>query len=247
MLACRETGGSASMPQPPTAEPNWIGPPIFAGTWTELAGEDALTVADRIGAGLRPTLPGECVNDYRIQRIRARRVACYPRLLLVESQARLGDDARIGLANHLFVPGEVWTLGGSSAPFHDANERGWLDLSSDAAVADYARLFCNLVRGDDGRFQLLESITDVAWLAGGTIDDAVHAAVAIGMRIDRDAAGARIEAPVFYGDTLFVAKFRLEANGMIEMTDDEPIAAGLPIARETWDRQFRLPPRGVVA
>jgi hypothetical protein len=36
---------------------------------------------------------------------------------------------------------------------------------------------------------------------------------------------------VLYGNALFSARFSMSPNGMIEMIDDEPIAADLPVKK----------------
>jgi hypothetical protein len=41
------------------------------------------------------------------------------------------------------------------------------------------------------------------------------------------------EAVVFYSNALFIASFSVQPTGMIEMLDDEPIAADLPVRVET--------------
>ena len=38
-------------------------------------------------------------------------------------------------------------------------------------------------------------------------------------------------AMVLYGNALFAARFSMTENGMIEMIDDEPIAADLPVKK----------------
>jgi hypothetical protein len=41
------------------------------------------------------------------------------------------------------------------------------------------------------------------------------------------------DAVVFYSNALFIANFAVQPTGMIEMLDDEPIAAELPTKVET--------------
>ena len=40
------------------------------------------------------------------------------------------------------------------------------------------------------------------------------------------------DAVVFYSNALFIANFAVQPTGMIEMLDDEPIAADLPVRVE---------------
>ena len=44
-----------------------------------------------------------------------------------------------------------------------------------------------------------------------------------------DAGNWMCDAVVYYSNALFIANFSVQPSGMIEMLDDEPIAADLPI------------------
>jgi len=218
--------------------PGWCGPPIIAGDWAELEGAEALTMAYEIGAALDQR--SELVNDVKVERLRVLPLACYPGAILVEMQARLGEQT--GLSNHLYGPWGLVTLDGSSAPIHDINEiEGALSLRTEEEARAYHALFCNTVRGDDGRFQTVASTADLVWTAAP--DDAVFAAITIGIEVRKTASGWEIESPIAYAGTMFVSRFELTRGGLIEMVDDQPVEDDLRIARESWAVQFRIPPR----
>jgi hypothetical protein len=46
-----------------------------------------------------------------------------------------------------------------------------------------------------------------------------------------DAGAYEASAMVLYGNALFSARFSMTENGMIEMIDDEPVAADLPVKK----------------
>jgi hypothetical protein len=221
--------------------PAWCGPPIFGGDWIELEGAEALTLAYEIGAatGGRDDL----TTDARIELLRVRDIACYPGAMLIEAQALVGE--RRGLSNHLYGPWGLVTLDGSSAVLHNLNEtEGTLSLETEAQVRDYQLLFCNTVRGGDGRFQIATMPEPLPWLPGAAPDDAVLATISHPIRLSRNAEGGwKSEAPVLYGTTLFYAKFQIAPNGMMEMVDDEPVDQ-VEVLPEDWGTPYRFPAGG---
>lgn len=128
--------------------------------------------------------------------------------------------------------GQMFHLDGTSAPIHDANEAGPIELNEDN-VLDYLRFFCFFVHGDEGPFLILEDIADPA-LDHDKLDDAtrkvIENAIVPAAFEGKDDKGQYIaSALVLYGDALFSARFALTDDGMIEMTDDDPIAGDLPV------------------
>lgn len=130
--------------------------------------------------------------------------------------------------------GRMFLLDGSSAPIHDANEADPVKVT-DATALDYLRFFCYFVHGDEGPFLIVEDINhpaiDQVRLEASTrkvIEDAIRPAAFEG----KTAAGAlEASAMVLYGNALFSARFSMTENGMIEMIDDEPVAADLPVRK----------------
>lgn len=128
--------------------------------------------------------------------------------------------------------GQMFHLDGTSAPIHDANEAGPIKVTDDN-VLDYLRFFCFFVHGDEGPFLILEDIDDPA-LDHSRLDDAtrkiIEGALLPASYEGKDDKGQFVAAAlVLYGDALFSARFALTEDGMIEMTDDDPIAGDLPV------------------
>ncbi len=130
--------------------------------------------------------------------------------------------------------GRMFLLDGSSAPIHDANEADPIKVTEQNAL-DYLRFFCYFVHGDEGPFLIVETIDHPALdkdkLTDDTrkvIEDALRPAAFEGTT----AEGAfEASAMVLYGNALFSARFSMTENGMIEMIDDEPVAADLPVRK----------------
>jgi hypothetical protein len=130
--------------------------------------------------------------------------------------------------------GRMFLLDGSSAPIHDANEAGPIKITEENAL-DYLRFFCYFVHGDEGPFFIVENI-DYPALDRDKLEPATRKVLEDAIRpaaFEGKAATGALEASgmVLYGNALFSARFSMTENGMIEMTDDEPVAADLPVKK----------------
>jgi hypothetical protein len=130
--------------------------------------------------------------------------------------------------------GRMFLLDGSSAPIHDANEADPIKVDDNNNL-DYLRFFCYFVHGDEGPFLIVETIDhpaiDKARLdptKKKVLEDALRPAAFEGKT---DAGAYEASAMVLYGNALFSARFSMTSNGMIEMIDDEPVAADLPVKK----------------
>lgn len=130
--------------------------------------------------------------------------------------------------------GRMFHLDGTSAPIHDANEADPIKVTEDNCL-EYLRFFCYFVHGDEGPFLIVEEIEhpalDRSKLEAATrkvIEDALRPAAFEGKTDD---GHFETSGMVLYGNALFSARFSMSENGMIEMIDDEPVAADLPVKK----------------
>ena len=91
------------------------------------------------------------------------------------------------------------------------------------------------MHGDEGPFLIVEDINHAALDQSKLednmrkiIEDAIRPAMFEGKT---DAGALETSAMVLYGNALFSARFSMTENGMIEMIDDEPVAADLPVRK----------------
>ena len=135
----------------------------------------------------------------------------------------------------LVTPGRVFLLDGASAPVHDVNESDPIEVTDDN-VLDYLRFFTYFVQGDEGPFLIVEDLEhpalDTEKLTPShrlALEETIRPPVFDG----READGAMLAtASILYGADLFTARFSITRNGMIEMIDDEPVAADLPVRED---------------
>jgi hypothetical protein len=125
----------------------------------------------------------------------------------------------------------LWNLGeapllldGSSGPVHETNARENLQLD-EPLIADYIRWFCFAVTADDQPFLLFEKPPKIV-----TPKDKKALALAKPLTpVGRGDDGTwKYEATVVFTGAAFKAVFAVQANGEMEMLDDEPLMAHVP-------------------
>ncbi len=131
---------------------------------------------------------------------------------------------------YLTDQGNLFRLNGTSPPIHEVNAKAPVKVN-EANVLEYLRFFCFFVRGEEGPFYIAESMddpnmpTDMDDTTRSVVEGTVRGATFEGMN---DQGHFLCDAVVFYSNALFIANFAVQPTGMIEMLDDEPIAADLP-------------------
>ncbi|GJL85746.1 MAG: hypothetical protein DHS20C02_15210 [Micavibrio sp.] len=132
---------------------------------------------------------------------------------------------------YLTDQGNLFRLNGTSPPIHEVNAKAPVKVNEEN-VLEYLRFFCYFVRGEEGPFYIAESMEDPNMPAEmddttrSVIEGTIRPASFEGMN---EQAHFLCDAVVFYSNALFIANFAVQPTGMIEMMDDEPIAADLPV------------------
>ncbi len=135
---------------------------------------------------------------------------------------------------YLTDQGTLFRLNGTSPPIHEINAKAPIKIT-EQNVLQYLKFFCFFVRGEEGPFYVAETMDDpnmpvdmddaTRSVIEGTVKPATYDGV-------NEKGYMLCEAVVFYSNALFIAKFAVQPTGMIEMLDDEPIAADLPVRVE---------------
>ncbi|MCB2077674.1 MAG: hypothetical protein KDE55_08250 [Novosphingobium sp.] len=213
--------------------------PLIPGHWEYLSMDEAMDLV-RLYSGSGEDAAGE--RDYDFRSIRALPVPCLKDSLLIEIEAFVTPAARTGLMNVLFTPMGFALLTGNSNALHRLTPIRLLDTPAQAL--SFITLFCNAVHGDEGRFQTIHALDELQFRDDAVPSAEIESAILQGLTVSRSDTddGWAAAGTVLYGDALFRTKFTLPLQGTLEMDDDEPVAEKLPIRRERWHRQFRLPP-----
>ncbi|MGE4559289.1 MAG: hypothetical protein AB7E77_03730 [Desulfobulbus sp.] len=123
---------------------------------------------------------------------------------------------------------------GASTPIHKLNEKGALSLTNEGSVASYLRFFCNAVRADEGPFRIIENVAQIPLLeACSEINDREIARLIPQIEITKQEGDAwTTKALINYCNGLFLAHFKIQASGMIEMVGDELVMDLKNVKRE---------------
>lgn len=135
---------------------------------------------------------------------------------------------------YLTDQGNLYRLNGTSPPIHEVNAKAPIKVTEEN-VLDYLRFFCFYVRGEEGPFYIAEDMDDPNMPQD--MDDATRSVIEGSIRPatyegKNDQGHFLCNAVVFYSNALFTADFAVQPSGMIEMLDDEPIVADLPVRVE---------------
>ncbi len=119
-------------------------------------------------------------------------------------------------------------LNGTSPLIHEVNASEPIRLTQDNII-DYVKFFNFFVRGHEGPFHVLESETDPALteLEDDELDvvrGVVRPATFEGFN---DRGVFLVDATIGYSHGVFQATLQVEQNGMVSMTDDEPLVQSI--------------------
>lgn len=132
---------------------------------------------------------------------------------------------------YLHDSGSLFRLNGTSPPLHEVNAKAPIRLS-ERDVLEYLRFFCFMVRGEEGPFHVLERADDpflpveMDETTRGVVEEAARPARLEGRN---DHGHFLVNAMIFYANAIFAANFAVQPTGMVEMLDDEPRVADLPV------------------
>jgi hypothetical protein len=132
---------------------------------------------------------------------------------------------------YLTDQGNLYWLNGTSPPIHEVNAKAPVKITEDN-VLEYLKFFCFFVRGEEGPFLIAEDINDP--YIPKNIDDKTRSVIEGTIRpASYEGKNEKdqwvCDAVVYYSNALFIANFAVQPGGMIEMLNDEPIAADLSV------------------
>ena len=162
----------------------------------------------------------------------------YPGWRLLEVVDPEWANPRLRLYYLLDPHQNLFRLNGTSPPIHEANALAPLRLDQ-ANILSYLTFFCFFVRGEEGPFHCIEALDDplieVVMQANEEYPNLLPARIAIEGTIrpltleEMDEQGNYLcDGTVYYSNAIFIAHFAVRPSGMVDMLDDEPVAADLP-------------------
>lgn len=133
-------------------------------------------------------------------------------------------------------------LTGASNNVHEMNRDKKTRLDSPASAEQYVRFFMAMLQGEEGTFALIEAVDEIPWSPGAshTVREDARAKIAP-LRLTRAADGHwRGTGTVLYARHLFTVDLQLDSSGMMQMTDDTPVAGPLPVFVERFGNGLRV-------
>lgn len=159
-----------------------------------------------------------------------RKLPWYDNVALIRVKDPAWENEKLNIY-YLTDKGKLSWLNGTSPPIHEVNAKAPIKITK-KNVLDYLRFFCFFVRGEEGPFLVSENIEDP--YMPQNLDSETRAVIESIIRPanfegKNDQGHFLCDAVVYYSNALFIANFAVQPGGMIEMLNDEPIAADLPV------------------
>jgi hypothetical protein len=193
--------------------------------WTPVQGEELAGFLEQINP-----IDGKYRVSAASTQVHWRMLSFYDSVALV----RVRDPNWVNKKLHIYYltdQGNLFRLNGTSPPIHEVNAKAPIKVT-EANVLEYLKFFCFFVRGEEGPFYIAESMDDpnIPKEMDETTRSVVEGTVRPATYEGKNELGHLLcEAVVFYSNALFTANFAVQPTGMIEMMDDNPIAADLPV------------------
>jgi hypothetical protein len=195
------------------------------GQWNSVEGPELEGFLTQVG-----TIDGKHATSPMSTKVSWRSLPYYDQVALVRVQDESWDPSKLTVY-FLTNQGKLTRLDGTSPPIHMINAEAPIKVTEEN-VLEYLQFFCFFVRGEDGPFLIAEDMDNPALPQGmdeqtlkvveGTLRPATYEG-------KNEQGHFLCDGIVFYSNALFIANFAVEPTGMIQMLDDDPVAADLPV------------------
>jgi hypothetical protein len=193
--------------------------------WTPVEGEYLQGFLDQINP-----IDGKYKVSPQTTKVAWRSLPFYDDVVLVRATDSMWSPSNLTVY-YLTRQGDLYRLNGTSPPIHEVNAKAPVKVTEEN-VLEYLKFFCFFVRGEEGPFLIAEDIDspDMPKNMDPKTKAVVEGTIRPASYEGKNEQGFFLcDAVVFYSNALFIANFSVQPSGMIEMMDDEPIAADLPV------------------
>lgn len=193
--------------------------------WAPVEGEYLQGFLDQINP-----IDGKYKVSAQTSKVSWRQLPFYDNVVLVRVQDPMWSPGHLTIF-YLTEQGNLFRLNGTSPPIHEVNAKAPVKITEDN-VLDYLKFFCFFVRGEEGPFLIAEDMNnpDMPKNMDPKTRSVIEGTVRPATFEGKNEQGFFLcDAVVFYSNALFIANFAIQPSGMIEMLEDEPIAADLPV------------------
>lgn len=193
--------------------------------WSPVTGDELEGFLGQVGQ-----IDGKYAVSSASTEVSYRMLPFYDAVALIRLKDRSWGKPKLAIY-YLTMEGNLFRLNGTSPPIHEVNAKAPVKITDDNVI-EYLKFFCFFVRGDAGPFLIAETMDDpyipknLDPKTQAVIEGTVRAASYEGKN---EQGYFMCDAVVYYSNALFIANFAVQPSGMIEMLDDEPIAADLAV------------------
>jgi len=135
----------------------------------------------------------------------------------------------------IFKGNDITLLNTTNAPIFGLNKKAPIQLN-DQNVTDYVRFFFSHVRGEHGRFLMIDTVDDIDWKE----EPPPSARKAIGKMLTGLQVTGRspegdfiLSANMIFKNTLFGARIHVRPDGDVTMSDEELLVEDMPVLEDT--------------
>ncbi|WP_282610812.1 hypothetical protein [Pelagibius sp. Alg239-R121] len=192
--------------------------------WAPMMGTDLSAFLEQI-----TPIDGRYTTDSATTQVGTRTLPFYDSVELIRVKDPSWEPGNLFIY-YLRDSGILFRLNGTSPPLHEVNAKAPIKIN-ERNVIDYLEFFCFFVRGEEGPFLIVQSMADTyvpkqldvttSTVMEGTLRPATFEGV-------NEQGHYLCDAVVYYSNAIFITNFTVHPTGMVEMLDDEPIAADLP-------------------
>ena len=215
-----------------TMRTGWDSPPLFVGSWQQVAGADRRQeVARLLDDG---TLAAAGAQDPR--RMRRTNLDFYDGAVLYEVEVARGDGSR-GVLTYVRHRGRVIRIDGKAAPIRDLNTSAPIRLDTSQRAAAFLRFYMAAYQGSDGIIRLVDNGTQLTWLTTATdYQKSSTGLLVVPLTVSPHAAGGwESTARAQYGTNAHRLTVWVKPDGSVEVLQQERVASSLAVTQERFD------------
>ncbi len=193
--------------------------------WVPVEGEELAGFLDQVNP-----IGGKYRVSPATTRVEYRMLPFYDQVAMIRVKDPSWTPANLFIY-YLTDQGNLYWLNGTSPPIHEVNAKAPVKITDDN-VLEYLKFFCFFVRGEEGPFLIAEGMDDpyipknIDARTRSVMEGTIHPAT---YESRNEKGFFMCDAVVYYSNALFTANFAVQPGGMIEMLNDDPIAADLSV------------------
>jgi len=225
----------------PEALPSWVLEPLLPGDWFEVGGilqRDFFARVSRLKSANDQSMP---LEQGRLEKVRFLELSFFKEWLLCEVQVNFEPGLK-GLVSLLYGPHGLIVVNGKSQGIHTINRLSLKPLDAAGTGPAYLRFFCSAIRGEKGRFQIVEPESPFSFHPDSSESDCNEfrqrlEPVKVNTGMD---SVLSVTALSIYDGGLYRCKFEIQQNGTVMMLEDEELCIDIPLCSEEFQGPFRI-------